>query len=627
MVLQEKDTLGRTFAHCAASMPMAHDSHARSIVSELLNEAAGVLLQPDNTGSTPMHHAATAGNIQLLELLLHKMSPEQLSEGINAANSKGLTPLLCAAMSGKPVAVQLLLRHGANARSADAAGRNALHIALLAAAQSGAGNGSVADIAECVLAHIAANEQVTGSAGAQLSDENAEVQLSAAQALIMAQDASCRDSLQLARDMQETDTVRIFCKHLGGQHSHGHISSVTEAAVQPAQVSWAELSHRPKLIARLVLHAVECGLTELARQLVAQHDISPTSLAGPVLHAACQRGNFQLVNYILQSVLWAAEGAERPHPEIAEPVLRSSMPAAVAELLCSRDAAGWQPLHCAVCSGSWRTVHLLLQSWAASDCDIQHAAPAAPSSAPASASAAPTSSPAAAATVAQAGAPGALPCQPISALHLAGYLGDMRIVWLLLVSLYNISAGGPHGRNFLHYVSMGPLQGCEPWLFSTRPRDVLRMIPPAATQSRGCCTHTRDRAHLPFSQLGELAVRLGVPAVADDTGAHPHHYAAASGNAALYELLSKRSGVALCSQVDAHKRTVLHYMCAGGGGHMAVHATVLMQRKQALGSAEDAQGRTPLHYAAQVHNRVCLCRGRPIAPACLTTCHVLVHLL
>ena len=62
----------------------------------------------NKTGWTPLHYAATAGNVPLMAALLEKHAY------IDAESPNGTTPLMMAAQYGTPSAVKLLLEEGAD---------------------------------------------------------------------------------------------------------------------------------------------------------------------------------------------------------------------------------------------------------------------------------------------------------------------------------------------------------------------------------------------------------------------------------------------------------------------------------------------------------------------------------
>lgn len=74
------------------------------VVRELLDKGADV----NKPGWTPLHYAATSGQLQIMNLLLEQHAY------IDAASPNGSTPLMMAAMYGTPSAVKLLLEAGAD---------------------------------------------------------------------------------------------------------------------------------------------------------------------------------------------------------------------------------------------------------------------------------------------------------------------------------------------------------------------------------------------------------------------------------------------------------------------------------------------------------------------------------
>ena len=80
----------------------------------------------NKTGWTPLHYAATSGNVVLISALLEKHAY------IDAESPNGTTPLMMAAQYGTPSAVKLLLDEGA-----DPLLRNALAFTAIDFAQSG----------------------------------------------------------------------------------------------------------------------------------------------------------------------------------------------------------------------------------------------------------------------------------------------------------------------------------------------------------------------------------------------------------------------------------------------------------------------------------------------------------
>lgn len=80
--------------------------------------------QAGNFGNTPLHVAATWGDVDAIKLLIEH------GARIDAEGEDGLTPLHSAAVQGNAQAVGVLLDHGANAAAAEVHGHTALELAI-----------------------------------------------------------------------------------------------------------------------------------------------------------------------------------------------------------------------------------------------------------------------------------------------------------------------------------------------------------------------------------------------------------------------------------------------------------------------------------------------------------------
>lgn len=88
-------------------------------VEALLKRDAAV----NKTGWTPLHYAATTGQLSIIGRLLEQHA------FIDAPSPNGTTPLMMAAMYGSPEAVRLLLREGADVSMKNEQGMTALDFA------------------------------------------------------------------------------------------------------------------------------------------------------------------------------------------------------------------------------------------------------------------------------------------------------------------------------------------------------------------------------------------------------------------------------------------------------------------------------------------------------------------
>jgi hypothetical protein len=91
-----------------------------SLVQKLVEHDADV----NKTGWTPLHYAASAGHVQIIEYLLEH------SAYIDAESPNGTTPLMMAAMYGSPEAVKVLIQAGADLRQKNQLGLTALDFAI-----------------------------------------------------------------------------------------------------------------------------------------------------------------------------------------------------------------------------------------------------------------------------------------------------------------------------------------------------------------------------------------------------------------------------------------------------------------------------------------------------------------
>ena len=107
----------------------------KELAEKLIKKGADV----NKTGWTPLHYAATSGQLAIISLLLEN------SAYIDAESPNGSTPLMMAAMYGTPAAVKLLLQEGADAQLKNQQGLTALQFAQ---------RGNRPDSAEAIAASI-----------------------------------------------------------------------------------------------------------------------------------------------------------------------------------------------------------------------------------------------------------------------------------------------------------------------------------------------------------------------------------------------------------------------------------------------------------------------------------------
>lgn len=91
----------------------------QEIAEKLIKKGADI----NKTGWTPLHYAASSGQLSIMALLLEH------SAYIDAESPNGTTPLMMAAMYGTPAAVKVLLQEGADAQLKNQQGLTALQFA------------------------------------------------------------------------------------------------------------------------------------------------------------------------------------------------------------------------------------------------------------------------------------------------------------------------------------------------------------------------------------------------------------------------------------------------------------------------------------------------------------------
>ena len=91
----------------------------QDVAEKLIKKGADI----NKTGWTPLHYAASSGQLGMISLLLEN------SAYIDAESPNGTTPLMMAAMYGTPAAVKLLLEEGADPQLKNQRGLTALEFA------------------------------------------------------------------------------------------------------------------------------------------------------------------------------------------------------------------------------------------------------------------------------------------------------------------------------------------------------------------------------------------------------------------------------------------------------------------------------------------------------------------
>ncbi|XP_067685768.1 ankyrin-3-like [Haliotis asinina] len=97
--------------------------YGSKVVFQLLIDRAADTSAKDDTDKTILHWACEGGNVEIVKDLL-----TQYTVDINSNDRKGMTPMLLAAYRGKSDVLGLLIKKGANALAVDHRKRNILHL-------------------------------------------------------------------------------------------------------------------------------------------------------------------------------------------------------------------------------------------------------------------------------------------------------------------------------------------------------------------------------------------------------------------------------------------------------------------------------------------------------------------
>lgn len=114
-----KTDVNRLNAKDESALMLAALKGHQGLAERLIKRGADV----NKTGWTPLHYAASGGQLPLISLLLEH------SAYIDAESPNGTTPLMMAAMYGTPAAVKLLLQEGADPQLKNQQGLSALQFA------------------------------------------------------------------------------------------------------------------------------------------------------------------------------------------------------------------------------------------------------------------------------------------------------------------------------------------------------------------------------------------------------------------------------------------------------------------------------------------------------------------
>ncbi|XP_058234421.1 transient receptor potential cation channel, subfamily N, member 1 isoform X2 [Hemibagrus wyckioides] len=246
---------GDTSLHLAAEIEknIVHkDDEDVLIIRTLMGYSANIEAANRQTGETPIHYCARAGNVEVLQEMLSNVTSQFLHIAINKQDKTGRSALLLAAQQGHTPVVKLLLENNARVDVFDEEGKSALH---LAAEQ---GHKEIADIllsnnafvhAKTKLAltplHLSAQigsvhlvELLIKTYKASTDALSLSKQTPLHLAAISGQLDVCNSLLNLGADITATDIDEQTPLHLAAEHDHSEVVKLflkqrPELATQP----------------------------------------------------------------------------------------------------------------------------------------------------------------------------------------------------------------------------------------------------------------------------------------------------------------------------------------------------------------------------------------------------------
>lgn len=120
--------LGEAYSKAVASSLLLAAGRGLPEMVQLLFEYIDRVNMVDALGNTILHYAARTGSVETVSVVLNKLYDESL---IDAADNKGMTPLLLAASLGHAEVCEFLIRRGADLTATDESRRSALHHAAI----------------------------------------------------------------------------------------------------------------------------------------------------------------------------------------------------------------------------------------------------------------------------------------------------------------------------------------------------------------------------------------------------------------------------------------------------------------------------------------------------------------
>ncbi|TNM96262.1 hypothetical protein fugu_015923 [Takifugu bimaculatus] len=324
-----------------------------ALLENLVKKNPEALTERDETGATPLHHAAAGGYITLIQFITALVDPEE----INSCDDQGNVPLHCAVEKNKAESCRALLDLGADP--------NILNVALLAPLHL-AVSLKHNNLVELLLSYSNTDSNLQGDLGNTPTILACSINNCDALTMLLKHGAKlCKQNklghfpihaAAFAGAKKALEVILDIGEELGHQR-YMHINYLDKSRSSPLHLA----------VRGGNIDAIYFCITNGAKIDQQQNDKSTP------LHLACTQGAFEVVKMMLSSygpvedVINLTDGAHQTplhratifdHTELAEYLISLG-----ADINCT-DYKGNSPLLLATSCGAWKTVSLLLSKGA-----------------------------------------------------------------------------------------------------------------------------------------------------------------------------------------------------------------------------------------------------------------------
>ncbi|TWW71029.1 Transient receptor potential cation channel subfamily A member 1 [Takifugu flavidus] len=346
-----------------------------ALLENLVKKNPEALTERDETGATPLHHAAAGGYITLIQFITALVDPEE----INSCDDQGNVPLHCAVEKNKAESCRALLDLGADP--------NILNVALLAPLHL-AVSLKHNNLVELLLSYSNTDSNLQGDLGNTPTILACSINNCDALTMLLKHGAKlCKQNklghfpihaAAFAGAKKALEVILDIGEELGHQR-YMHINYLDKSRSSPLHLA----------VRGGNIDAIYFCITNGAKIDQQQGSVVPARGEGgeqfvpgndksTPLHLACTQGAFEVVKMMLSSygpvedVINLTDGAHQTplhratifdHTELAEYLISLVNMVQGADINCT-DYKGNSPLLLATSCGAWKTVSLLLSKGA-----------------------------------------------------------------------------------------------------------------------------------------------------------------------------------------------------------------------------------------------------------------------